>query len=133
MSSFENDHLVGTTNEITIHDTLNNYFKDNLIHQKEKYKKYDYKGNKYYYELKTRNNNYKTYPTTLIPYSKLMNGLEDKQIFIFSFKDGIYYIHYNKELFDTFDLMDFQRNKRVDYVDKKQLYYFIPIEHLKKI
>jgi hypothetical protein len=58
---------------------------------------------------------------------------EEQQFFIFSFFDGVYYIKYNKELFKTFDLLDFQRRPRPDIVDRKQLYYYIPIEHLKKI
>ena len=134
MTTFKNDFLVGTQNELRLLDTLRNYFCDD-IEMTPQGSKFDYKSDRYFYELKTRNNKYATYPTTLIPYSKVLQDkiFMERQFFVFCFLDGTYYIKYNKELFETFDLLDFQRRPRPDIVDKKQLYYYIPIEHLKKI
>ena len=134
MATFKNDFLVGTQNELRLPDRLRNLFCDNIERTPEG-SKFDYKSDRYFYEPKTRNNKYATYPTTLIPYSKVLQEkiFQERQFFIFDFTDGTYYIKYNKDLFETFDLLDFQRRPRPDIVDKKQLYYYIPIEHLKKI
>jgi hypothetical protein len=131
MASFKNDYEMGTKNEDKVLIQINSFFNDNIIKASSTYSRYDYKGDKYYYELKTRNNNYKTYPTTLIPYNKIMTN--KKQIFLFDFKDGLYYIEYIPEVFNEFELKHFVRNQRIDYNDIMSMYYYIPIEKLKKI
>jgi len=132
MASFKNDYSFGTNNEDKVLEKITKHFNDGVIKKAEnKFSKYDYKGDNYYYELKSRNNNYKAYPTTLIPYNKIMEG--KKQCFLFDFKDGLLYIDYDKELFSKFELKEFVRNPRIDYKDKKSLYYFIPIEYLELI
>jgi len=131
MASFKNDYEMGTKNEDKVLIQINSYFNDNIVKSTSKISKYDYKGDEYYYELKTRNNNYKTYPTTLIPYNKIMTN--KKQIFLFDFKDGLYYIEYNPDVFNDFELKYFVRNQRIDYNDIMSMYYYIPIEKLKKI
>jgi hypothetical protein len=131
MASFKNDYEMGTKNEDKVLIHINSYFNDNIVKSTSKISKYDYKGDEYYYELKTRNNNYKTYPTTLIPYNKIMTN--KKQIFLFDFKDGLYYIEYTPDVFNEFELKHFVRNQRIDYNDIMSMYYYIPIEKLKKI
>jgi hypothetical protein len=131
MASFKNDYEMGTKNEDKVLIQINSFFNDNIVKSSSKFSKYDYKGDEYYYELKTRNNNYKTYPTTLIPYNKIMTN--KKQIFLFDFKDGLYYIEYNPDVFNEFELKHFVRNQRIDYNDIMSMYYYIPIEKLKKI
>lgn len=131
MASFKNDYEMGTKNEDKVLIQINSFFNDNIVKSSSKFSKYDYKGDEYYYELKTRNNNYKTYPTTLIPYNKIMTN--KKQIFLFDFKDGLYYIEYTPDVFNEFELKHFVRNQRIDYNDIMSMYYYIPIEHLKKI
>lgn len=54
---------------------------------------YDYTDGETYIELKSRRCNHNTYPDTMIGYNKLkyaMNRPENKFIFLFNFKDGIY-------------------------------------------
>jgi len=132
MSSFKKDYSFGIKNEDKVLKQLNDYFEDGLISKaKDKFSKYDFEGNLFIYELKSRNNNYNAYPTTLIPADKIIKG--KNQIFLFDFKDGLFYIHYTKKEFKQFKLEEFCRNKRTDYNDKKNLYYFIPIENLIKI
>jgi hypothetical protein len=131
MASFKNDYEMGTKNEDKVLIQINSFFNDNIVKSSSKFSKYDYKGDEYYYELKTRNNNYKTYPTTLIPYNKIMTN--KKQIFLFDFKDGLYYIEYTPDVFNEFELKHFVRNQRIDYNDIMSMYYYIPIEKLKKI
>jgi len=131
MASFKNDYEMGKTNEDNVLFKINSFFNDNIVKSTSRYNKYDYKGDEYYYELKTRNNNYETFPTTLIPYNKIMTN--KKQIFLFDFKDGLYYIEYIPTVFNDFELKNFVRNKRIDFNDTIHLYYYIPIEKLKKI
>ena len=129
--SFKKDYAFGKQKEIEILDTINAKFKDNIKLVKAAYSCYDFQGDKRIYELKSRNNVYKAFPTTLIPANKIIP--KQKIIFLFYFIDGLYYIRYRKELFNTFECKLFVRNKRIDYNDKPQFYYHIPIEHLKKI
>ena len=129
--TFEQDYKFGIENENKIIVDLNLYFKD-VISKTDKFCKYDFESNKAIYELKSRNNNYKTFDTTLIPFDKILKTTKI-QYFIFSFFDGLYYIKYEKDLFDCFDLMPFQRHQRSDYVDMKKLYYYIPVWMLNKI
>jgi len=131
MSSFKNDYSFGTKNEDVVLIKIEKHFNDNIKKSSSAVSRYDFKGDTYYYELKTRNNKYKTYPTTLIPYNKIME--DKKQIFLFDFIDGLYYIEYDKDVFSKFELNEFVRKQRIDYNDKKSLYYFIPIEYLIKI
>lgn len=131
MASYKNDYETGKKNEDIVLTKINSFFNDNIIKSSERYTRYDYKGDKYYYELKTRNNNFNTYSTTMIPYNKIMTN--KKQIFLFDFKDGLYYIEYIPDVFIDFELKHFVRNQRIDYNDKMSMYYFIPIEKLKKI
>lgn len=131
MASFKTDYEFGKKCEDDIFASINLFFNDNIIKSSSKYQKYDYKGNKCYYELKSRNNNHNSYSTTLIPYNKIMEN--EKQIFLFKFNDGLYYIEYDPLLFSNFDLKYFVRNRRIDYNDKMSMYYYIPIDKLKKI
>lgn len=133
MSSFKTDYSFGKNKEIETLDKINNFFNDNIKLITNTKSKYDYEGEKYIYELKARNNCYSKFPTTLIPYSKSQQDTTKKIRFLFSFTDGLYYITYRKKQFETFELNTFCRNKRVDYNDKPALYYYIPIDKLKKI
>jgi hypothetical protein len=132
MASFKNDYAFGISNEDTVLEIITKYFNDGVITKAASpYSKYDFKGDKCYYELKSRNCSYNTYPTTIIPASKIMK--DNKEYFLFSFTDGLYYIEYDETVFSAFSIGSFVRNQRVDYNDKKSLYYYIPIEKLIKI
>ena len=128
--SFKSDYNLGINKENEILPVLKEFFKRDIIKNNNTYSKYDFEDNKYKYELKYRRNNYNTFNTTLIAVDKV---IEHKQIFIFAFTDGVYYIKYRKSKFDTFETKPFLRNKRNDYNDIKKDYFFIPIEKLKKI
>jgi len=130
MSTFKNDYIVGTSNENRILEIITKFFNDDIVKSNNIYCKYDFKGTEYLYELKTRNNTYNKYPTTLIPLDKLITN---KIIFLFDFQDGLYYIKYDKLLFDSFETKKYVRNIRSDYNDKVKDYVFIPIEKLTRI
>jgi hypothetical protein len=130
MKTFQGDYKFGTEKENQIHQIITNYFKEDILKSESSTSKYDFYSSKHYYELKSRNNTYKAFPTTLIGVNKVF---DINHIFLFCFKDGLYFIKYDKELFDGFDCKPFKRNPRKDYVDKEQMYYFIPIDFLTKI
>lgn len=130
--TYKNDYSFGKQKEEEILKIINNKFKDNIRQITNQYEKFDYEGNKYMYELKSRNCNYETYATTLLPMSKTINN-EKRAVFLFNFIDGLYYIKFREKKFKTFVLQSFCRNKREDITDYSQLYYFIPIQSLRKI
>lgn len=130
--TYKNDYSFGKQKEEEILKIINNKFKDNIRQITNQYEKFDYEGDKYMYELKSRNCNYETYATTLLPMSKTINN-EKRAVFLFNFIDGLYYIKFREKKFKTFALQSFCRNKREDITDYSQLYYFIPIQSLRKI
>tara|TARA_R110002124_G_scaffold286584_1_gene467924 strand:+ start:229 stop:639 length:411 start_codon:yes stop_codon:yes gene_type:complete len=106
--------------------TLNKYKKSNYS-----FCYYDFENSKYICELKSRRNNYKQYPTTMVSKSKIDKSIKNKKIikFYFLFTDGLYSYKYNQN-----DELEFNRGGRNDrnkleYND----YCFIPIELLKFI
>jgi hypothetical protein len=131
MATFKNDYKTGKSQEMNIIETIRQYFNDNINSTTDKFSPYDYVGDHYVYELKSRNNVYKAYPTTLIGGDKIIEG--KPQIFLFKFLDGLYYIEKDEKLFKTFVKEDFVRHQRTDFIDIKKKYIFIPIDKLKKI
>ena len=130
LRTFKDDYDFGTQKEDDITTTLNKFFNDELIKPENKKSKYDFKGKETYYEVKSRTNKYDEYPTTMIAQNKILTG---NQIFVFNFTDGIYYIKYDKEIFDKFEKKLFKRSYRPDIKTFESLYIYIPIEQLTKI
>lgn len=130
MNSYKKDYEFGKKKEDELFDIINKHFNDNLVRSTKRYDKYDFKGDKFYYELKSRNNNYNKYPTTLIDKDKIFS---DNHIFLFNYLDGLYYIKYDKEEFDKFECKDFVRFKRYGCKDIEKPYFYIPINKLTKI
>jgi hypothetical protein len=131
--SFKVDYAFGTQKEIEVLDKIRVFFKDDTIKASSyKYSKHDFIGTSIY-ELKSRNCSTKAFNTTLLPKTKVIPDKEN-QVFLFNFTDGLYYINYNKNLFENvIECSNFKRHKRIDYNDKEQLYYHIPIDMLSRI
>ena len=129
--SFQRDYQYGLKNQKELLPKLEAFFKDNMIATESTFAKYDYVGTTTDYELKSRNNMLNTYPTTCIAQDKIQTS-DRKQIFIFHFLDGTYYIPYDKETFSTFEIKQFRRF-RIGVNDKLKDYVYIPIESLLKI
>jgi hypothetical protein len=99
----------------------------------DQYFPFDFKtnNNKLFIELKSRNNAKNTYPTTMVGQSKVdiaKTYPKKKFIFCFNFTDGLYYIPYEKELFDTFEIKHMGRHDR----GRAELnnYCLIPVDKL---
>ena len=87
-------------------------------------------------ELKTRRIKHDAYPTALIGANKVefCKTPNASYYFVFSYNDGLWYIKYDKELFDSFHLEDgFERSWRPDASNAPQRIVHIPVNHLSKI
>jgi len=127
--SFKQDYYFGLDQEEKVLPIIRNFFNRDIQKSINKFERFDYSDEKYKYELKSRNNTYDKYLTTLICADKISKN----SIFLFNFLDGLYYIKYRKSKFNKFEKKLFVRNKRYDYNDKQKDYIYIPIEYLKKI
>jgi hypothetical protein len=128
--TFRSDYKFGKQQENKHLETIKTFFKDDMKPTSH-FCAYDFESETTLYEMKSRNNTYNKFPSTLIAYDKVREN--KKLIFLFNFTDGIYYIQYNKEEFSNFKLEPFRRIQRSDFNDKEKLYYFIPITKLIKI
>lgn len=91
---------------------------------------YDYRIDELTFgELKSRRCRHNQYPTTVLYKSKIENIQEGYDyIFFFYFTDGLYYVEYNEELFDTFKMKNVYRRDRNRYYECVE----IPIQYLTK-
>lgn len=131
MRSFKEDYLLGTSQEDKIKPKLEEFFNDYYT-KTDKFHSFDFKGRNSYIEIKTRTFEKDKFETTIIPCSKLdFAARSDSSIyFVFVFTDGIYYIKYDKVIFDSFKVKPFQRRDRIDHRDKLQDYVYIPVNLL---
>lgn len=87
---------------------------------------------KIYAELKTRRNTRTKYLTTMIPESKIKKIVDgNTYYFCFNFTDGLYYIKYEKEIFDSFEIKQGGRYDRGR--PEIESYVYIPVELLQAI
>ena len=140
MKSFKQDNKMGLENEITILEKLKTKNKK-IIKIKDKYSVMDYvlntKSKKYLFELKSRNFDYITHPTTILPINKWKFVMDYHRrfgfdgIFLFDFTDGLYYCKSTDLVKGVdYDIDYFLRNKRSDFNDKKSKYLHINITSL---
>ena len=125
------DIKVGTEKELYIKPILEKHY-DLELTKTDEFHEMDYKSNDIYFEIKARNNNYKTYSTTMIGMNKILwlkkNNIS-KAYFVFIFNDGNYVFEYdpNEEIKSYIG----GRNDR-GKAEYKQ-YFYIPIQRLKKL
>lgn len=131
--SFKDDYAAGISIEKDLKPMLESKF--GKLTKTGRYDKLDYEGAECFVEIKSRTNRYSQYPTTMIQKSKFDYArLQTKPVyFVFAFTDGIYYIQYTPELFDTFESGVFQRPGRIDKTDLRQVYVYIPITSLTRV
>lgn len=134
-ANFKKDYQFGKQNESEILPIIKDFFDDDIKQINYMYSTYDFRGNKGNYELKSRNNKLNDYKTTLIGKNKIdkMIKYNTDSYFLFKYIDGLYYIKYDDNEFKKFKCQNFVRNKREDFNDIEQKYYFIPIEKLNLI
>ena len=130
--TFDGDYKVGVKSE-EMNLTALKQLDASLERVKDKFAPFDYanQGNNILVELKTRTNKKDAYPTTMIPLTKVRiaeRNPEKTYYFAFCFLDGLYYIKYEKTLFDTFEVKEGGRFDR----GRPELnqYVYIPVELL---
>lgn len=132
MRTIASDYAFGTTSEVNTLATIQT-LDAGLQRDTDRYAPFDYKneGNTIFVELKTRTNAYNKYPTTMIPLHKVKiaeGNIDKAYYFAFKFTDGIYYIRYNKNKFDTYEIKEGGRWDRG--TPELRQYVYIPIEDL---
>lgn len=127
------DYNFGKKNEEQLLERLQNNFGRDLSPTKSKVCPVDFCSDSIVIELKTRRNNLRRYPTTMISKSKIDYMLESgkKAYVVFNFTDGIYYIEITKESIEKFSLAKGGRYDRGR--PEVNIYYYIPIELLCKL
>ena len=131
----ERDYQTGLVGELEIFDKLkNNGYK---VTPTPRYNPFDCKINdKFVGEIKKRNNAKNRYPTTLLPYSKLLEYKKIKKqyqdlIIIFKFTDGDYYTTYRTLCKNKVKYRPFTRCSGFKHQTKP--YVYIPISLLKPL
>jgi hypothetical protein len=131
------DLAFGTMNEEQKQGALERCFMEKLTKDANKWALFDFynEARTVYVEMKSRNNKHDTYPTTIVGRNKIAfcTDPNKKYYFVFVFQDGIYYIQYDKAVFDAFECADFVRNTRCDYQDRVSPYVFIPVSALTRM
>lgn len=126
MRSFSQDYQFGLSSERSVQSQLESVF-GRLI-KTDQFFPVDFEGVGVYLEVKTRTCKKASYPTTLIPFSKVKFAKEcGRDVwFVFVFVDGVYCIQYSKG-FDQYDVKDFVRGFRMGKKDTPQPYVYIPV------
>ncbi len=125
---YQNDYNWGTYKETVILPNIRKYFNKDIIQSPDKFAKHDFFDNETNYEVKSRTNSYRHYPTTMITCDKLIG--EKKLILLFNFTDGLYYIEYDEEKFKKYQRKLFSR-ANISWNEKEHIY--IDINDLTKI
>lgn len=130
MVHWEKSYIYGKEKEKSVLPTLCEFFNRDIGAYTQRYDDFDFFDNEYEYEMKARTNKYSTYPTTMLTLNKTQKVTNKKIIFLFYFVDGLYYIEYDAQQFNQYEVRKFSR-ANVSWDEKDHV--FIPISDLKKI
>ena len=129
MVNWENSYRYGKAKEVKLLPLLREHFGREVQATEGRYAKYDYYDENYNYEVKSRTNKMRAYPTTMITKNKT-EGSDKPVILIFNYKDCLTYIEYDEEKFKDYDCEQFSRAGQ-SWDEQPHLY--IPIDHLSVI
>jgi hypothetical protein len=123
----------GIKNEIEVMPILEKYFNIKLKKTSLYYSMDFISEDGTYYELKSRNNCYNKYETTMVGYNKIAyaNKGNKSVYFVFKFTDGIYYYQYDKSKLKDLIIKEGGRCDRGK--EEYKTYAFIDIAFLTKI
>lgn len=126
--------MIGIENEIYLLNFLKEKIDKGLEMAENKYSVIDYISKNTLVELKSRRNEYRKYPDTMVGANKIKYMLNDKvrkSYCVFSFTDGLYYIEITKDAVGKFRRALGGRRDRGK--DETSTYYYIPINMLKNL
>jgi hypothetical protein len=128
--SLANDLKFGLTKETEYLPVIKDFFgEEKLEKTKDTFSIFDFQGKDRRYELKSRRCSVNRYLTTIVPVSK---SKTENVCFVFGFIDGLYYIHYNEELFSKFDIKQVSVY-RDGIQGRPKAHYEIPVSLLVRI
>ena len=130
------DLNLGFNSEDNLFNTLKVYFNEPDLKKTVKYSLTDFSSKDKLIELKTRRCGYNSFSTTIVGLNKCEHYKNQDNMccyFVFNFLNDktIYYIKYDSELFNTFDIENtyiFRDNKK-----EPKTNIHIPIKYLKKV
>ena len=129
----EKDIKKGKEAEDKLYDLFKIVFDSELIKDENKYAIFDFYSNKTLVELKSRNNNFNDYKTTMVGMNKVNYGIKSKKnvYFVFEFLDGLYYWKLDYKELSEFEIKTGGTIARGR--NEFSSYLYIPIYKLKKI
>ena len=119
-ANFNQRYNIGKASEELVLQKLITYFARDIQPTTDKYNKFDFKCPEYNYELKTRTNCLKQYPTTMIGSNKLTTN----SVLLFKFTDCLAYINYDADRFAKYETRFFTKYDEPTshtYIDIKDL------------
>ena len=131
-NSLQNDIQFGLASETVVLKRLEKHFGEIITKTMNKFAKYDGISATKNYEIKTRRNSKRKYPTTIISSNKIEGAVDGGVVFAFQFVDCLCYIVYNEKDFHNFKrreityFRDGIKPKPVNHIE-------IPIEQLIEI
>ena len=134
---------MGDKNEARLSPLIKQLYGQDLTKTISRYDPFDYVSSTVSIELKSRNNNYSKYPTTMIGLNKIDLARADettrRYIFLFAFLDGLYEWEYSNTNYEATG-GDSAIKSRVGYVkynntnfNPNKPHLYIPIEQLKRV
>ena len=131
MRTFQEDYAKGIEAEGDIHFILAEAFQQVLTKTKDPKHRMDFEGPDCWIEVKTRFGvSSKSYPTMLLPVSKILFALEATKpvYFVFNLTDGVFYIKFDEELFKSYGLQNVCRWDRNETLAVRHIH--IPVSDL---
>lgn len=130
----KSDLEFGNKNEMEVLPILIKFFNEPLKKTTDTYDTKDFVGLTLDFELKSRRIRHDQYPTALVGENKILSRDKSRDYYVvWKYTDGLFYLKYNKELWDTFTIEEYQRGCRADCNDTPKRTYHVPYRFLKKI
>jgi len=134
--TFTSDHNSGKVAERASHNDLQTLSKNELHLDPDVYAHWDFYNQTTLIEHKARGVYSDSYDSTMIQglkvqraYDMVLKGY--RVFFAFRFLDGLFYIRFRPEKFDSYYTDTKKLDDRVDYTEKECLRYYIPLGDLK--
>ena len=128
--TLKKDIEYGLENEQPVVNHLEIHFKEPIKLAEYKYSPFDAYSETTKYEIKSRRNRHDKYKTTIIGCDKART--QGRLCFVFHFTDGLFYIIYDKEKFEKYNITNVSGVRKVGLRTEKP-HYEIPIEDLTRI
>jgi hypothetical protein len=100
-AGFQNRYALGKHSEAIVLPLIKDFFKREIMPTVQQMAPHDYFCKDHTYELKTRTNSMKAYPTTMIG----ANKLNEDAVYLFQFTDCLAYIEYDRLKFAKYKTM----------------------------